>query len=176
MSRRVIRTVDGQVFSDSKGRFLDRRGEILYKKGIFNTVRINKRSITSDDVSGSSSALLVMVVVGLFIGLLLLALVIPANFGGSDGGIQRNPATIDIASVTKSLTGTKTIIETTPKPVVEVSKDAIPETRVEVVVDAMSGNYYFRGCSQLERVRQHNRRIFEEQQAISLGYKKHKRC
>ncbi|MBL8191949.1 MAG: hypothetical protein JNK38_28315 [Acidobacteria bacterium] len=176
MSRRVIRTVDGQVFSDSKGRFQDRRGEILYRRGIFNTVRINRRSVTSDDVSGSSDALLVIVVVGLFIGLLLLALVIPASFSGSNGDIQRNPTTTDMASITKSSTDNKTIAAATPKPTVEVNKEATPETKVEVVVDAISGDYYLRGCSQLERVKQHNRRIFEEQQAISLGFKKHKRC
>lgn len=57
MARRIIRTIDGQIFSDSLNRFEDRKGYVLYKKGLFKTVRINKRGITSDDTSGLSDAM-----------------------------------------------------------------------------------------------------------------------
>ncbi len=77
MARRIIRTIDRQVFSGSCGRFVDRKGYVLYRRGAFNTVRINKRGIISDDISGlSTSEILVLVVImlmALMIGLLLLS-------------------------------------------------------------------------------------------------------
>lgn len=171
MSRRVIRTVDGQVFSDSKGRFLDRRGEILYKRGFFNTVRINKRSITSDDVSGSSIALIFAVLAVILVAVLLLlsAYSLATSESLNDDG-QHNPNVTDIAS------NTKTAPETEPKVISEMRSETTAEAKAEVVVDVESGNYFFLGCSQLGRVKQHNRRKFNEQQAISFGYKKHRSC
>lgn len=77
MARRIIRTIDRQIFSDSSGRFEDRKGYILYRRGAFNTVRINKRGIISDDISGlSTPGILVLVIImlmALMIGLLLLS-------------------------------------------------------------------------------------------------------
>ncbi len=63
MARRIIRTVDGQTFSDSCRRFEDRKGYILYKVGAFNTLRINKRNVTTDDVRGLPAS---VVMVGVF--------------------------------------------------------------------------------------------------------------
>lgn len=160
MTRRIIRTIDGQVFSDSRGRFQDRRGEILYKRGLFNTVRINRRSISSDDVSGSPAALLLAVLVIIFVVILLAALSVMSH-DLADDEIQRNPNVTAIA-LTKAMAATK------PK--------ATAEAKSEVIVDAKSGKYYFSGCSQLEQVERHDRRIFSEQQAKSFGYKLHEAC
>ena len=77
MARRIIRTIDGQIFSDNLNRFQDRKGYVLYKKGLFNTVRINKRGITSDDTSGFSDALLILLllIVGMGIIIVLLSMI-----------------------------------------------------------------------------------------------------
>lgn len=171
MSRRVIRTVDGQVFSDNRGRFLDRRGEILYKRGFFNTVRINKRSVTTDDVSGGSLALLFVVLAVILVAvLLLLSAYSLATSEPLNDDKQRNPNVTDIAA------NAKTGAESKPKTTVEVKNETTTEAKAEVVVDVESRNYFLLGCSQLGRVKQHNRRNFNEQQAISFGYKKHKSC
>lgn len=71
MARRIIRTIDGQIFSDSLSRFQDRKGYVLYKKGLFNTVRINKRGITSDDTSGFSDAML-MVLLAIILAVVII--------------------------------------------------------------------------------------------------------
>ena len=72
MARRIIRTIDGQIFSDNLSRFQDRKGYVLYKKGVFNTVRINKRGITSDDTSGvSEAALAILVILALTLAVIL---------------------------------------------------------------------------------------------------------
>ena len=150
---------------------MDRRGEVLYRRGFFNTVRINKRSISSDDVSGGSLALLFVVLAVIIVGLLLLlsaySLAISEPMNDNN---QRNPNITDIASNIRTNVGTK------PETTVEVKKDATTEAKVEVVVDSASGNYYLPGCSQLGKVKQHNRRNYDEQQAISFGFKKHKSC
>lgn len=162
MTRRIIRTVDGQIFSDSRGRFQDRRGEILYKRGLFNTVRINKRSITSDDVRGTPAALVFVVLLVIAVAvLLLLSAISMASYDLSDGDLQRNPNITSIAA-------TRTVAEAKPK--------ATVEAKSEVIVDAKSGTYYLLGCSRLEQVNQHDKRIFEERQAKSFGYKKHEAC
>ncbi|MEP7341322.1 MAG: hypothetical protein ABI977_26565 [Acidobacteriota bacterium] len=72
MARRIIRTVDGQTFSDRSNRFEDRKGHVLYKISAFKTIRIQKRSITTDDISGIPASVMI---IGVFvlIGILVLA-------------------------------------------------------------------------------------------------------
>lgn len=72
MAHRTIRTIDGQVFSNSCSRFKNQKGYILYRKSPFKTVRINKRGIISDDVSGLPTTFLV----ALLIFMLMVALMI----------------------------------------------------------------------------------------------------
>lgn len=74
MARRTISTVDGQTFSDRCGRFEDRKGHILYKAGAFDTLRINKRNITTDDVSGMPASMAMFGAAALA-GILLIAAV-----------------------------------------------------------------------------------------------------
>ena len=88
MARRTIRTIDRQVFSDRCNRFENHKGYILYVKGPFNEVRINKRGIVSDDVNGLPTpvimALVVFTLMALLIGLLLL------NRNMQPGEVQNN--------------------------------------------------------------------------------------
>lgn len=76
MARRTIKTVDRQVFSGSSSRFEDHKGYILFKVSLFDTVRIVKRNIVSDDINGLSApammALTVFILMALTIGFLLL--------------------------------------------------------------------------------------------------------
>ncbi len=75
MARRIIRTIDGQIFADSSSHFHDRKGYVLYKKSVFRSVRINKRGITSDNISGPSMAAIMMLII-----FALIALVIGFSF------------------------------------------------------------------------------------------------
>lgn len=76
MARRTIKTVDGQVFTGSSSRFENRKGYILFKAGLFDTVRVNKRTIVSDDIHGLPAsvmmALMVFILMALAIGFLML--------------------------------------------------------------------------------------------------------
>lgn len=156
MSRRIIRTVDGQVFSDSPGRFQDCKGEILYKRGFFNTVRINKRSITSDDITGNFAVLAVMVGLAIVFALLLLLAISMTSGRLLSDDSTRVP---DAAKVVASK-----VIKTTA------------EENSEVVVDVKAGTYHLLNCPQLEKIEQHHKRIYFQQQAQSFGHKKHDAC
>ncbi len=170
MSKRVIRTVDGQVFSGSRGRFQDRRGKILFKKGFRETVHINKQNVTTDNVSGSSIASFFIVLVVILVAvLLLLSAYSLATLEPLDDQ-QRNP------NVTGITTNTKTSAEAKPKATVEVKSETAAQTKTGVVVDVESGEYFLLGCSQLEKIKQQNKRNYDEQKAISFGFKKHKNC
>ncbi len=159
MSRRVIRTVDGQVFSDSPGRFQDSKGEILYKRGFFNTVRINKRSITSDDNSGTSPTLVLAIAVMIFVVVLAALSVISMTSGRlSSDSIRPNS---DVAS-------NNTMANPKPK--------AIAETKVEVIVDIKSNTFHLPNCPQIREVEQHFKRTYDKQQAQSFGHKNHDAC
>lgn len=88
MARRIIRTVDGQTFSDRPGHFEDGKGYILYKKGPFNKVKINKRNITTDDTSGLPTSVLMF---GAFLlSLVLMVTFVSFNRQGESSGIQSN--------------------------------------------------------------------------------------
>jgi len=171
MSRRVIRTIDGQVFSGSRGRFQDRRGKILFKKGLFNTVHINKQNVTTDNVSGSSIASFFIVLVVILVAvLLLLSAYSLATFEPLADDQQRNPNVTDITE------NAKTKAEAKPKATVEVKNETSAQAKTKVVVDVESREYFLLGCSQLEKIKQQNKRNYEEQKAISFGYKKHRNC
>ncbi len=71
MARRIIRTIDGQIFADSSSHFHDRKGYVLYKKSVFRSVRINKRGITSDNISGPPATIIVMLVIFALIALMI---------------------------------------------------------------------------------------------------------
>ncbi len=92
MARRTIKTIDGQTFSDSLSSFEDRKGYILYRKGAFTSVRVNKRGIVSDDIKGLPAsvlmALMVFILMALAIGFLLLN-------RGISSEIQTNTNVID---------------------------------------------------------------------------------
>lgn len=159
MSRRIIRTVDGQVFSDSPSRFQDCKGEILYKKGFFNTVRINRRSITSDDISGTSPTLVFVIAVMIFVAVVVALSVVSMTSGRlSSDGLQRSP---DVAS-------SNTMNNAKPK--------AIAEAKVEVIVDTNTKTFHQLSCPQLEKVERHFRRTYDQQQAKSFDYKRHEAC
>lgn len=71
MARRIIRTIDGQIFADNCSHFRDRKGYVLYKKSVFRSVRINKRGITSDNISGPPAAVVMMLVIFVVIALVI---------------------------------------------------------------------------------------------------------
>jgi hypothetical protein len=169
MSRRVIRTVDGQVFSGSRGRFQDRRGKILFKRGFLDTVHINKQNVTTDNVSGSSIASFFIVLVVILVAVLLLVAYSLATLEPLDDQ-QRNPNVTDITA------NTETKAKVKPKATVEVKNETIAQAKTEVVVDVESREYFLLGCSQLEKIKQQNKRNYDEQKAISFGYKKHRNC
>lgn len=102
MARRTIKTLDGQVFSDSCSRFENQKGYILYQKGLFKTVRINKRGIISDDISGLSAlvlmALVIFLMVALAIGLLLLNRRLENSEGQRNANLAAEPPLVVIAS------------------------------------------------------------------------------
>lgn len=72
MSRRIIRTIDGQIFAGNSSHFHDRKGYVLYKQSVFRSVRINKRGITSDNISGPPKAVILMLVIFALIALMII--------------------------------------------------------------------------------------------------------
>jgi hypothetical protein len=161
MSRRIIRTVDGQVFSDSNGRFHDGKGEILYKRGFLNTVRINKRSVSSDDISGSPVGVVIGVMVIVFLVVAALSAILLAGRLSSVDPQSGNPKAAKAVS---------------PNSTVNAMPGLTAEVVTDVIVDMNTETYHFLSCAQLEKIEQHHKRTFNYQQAKSLKYKRHKAC
>jgi hypothetical protein len=76
MAQRKIKTVDGQRFEDHCDRFQDRNDCILYRRGLFNTVRINKRNISTDNIYGAGGDMMLALMV---LGFLIAGLIILSN-------------------------------------------------------------------------------------------------
>jgi hypothetical protein len=77
MAQRIIRTVDGQCFADHCSYFQDHKDHILYRKGFFNKVRINKRNIITDNINGAVGEMLILGLAAL--GLLMIGLAVLNN-------------------------------------------------------------------------------------------------
>ncbi|MGH9802771.1 MAG: hypothetical protein ACRD82_20580 [Blastocatellia bacterium] len=103
MARRTIRTVDGQVFSDRTSRFENKKGCVLYRKSAFKSVRINNRSIVSDDTSGLSTPVMMALVIFMLMVLLISFLLLNRSMqqvgeAQSHSNLQAEPSLIVIAS------------------------------------------------------------------------------
>ena len=165
MAQRTIRTVDGQVFSGSIGRFRDCDGEILYKRSLFNTVRINKRSITTDDVSGGPLSLLLGgLLIILAAALLVLLFIVNYKPAGEQSKRDSTITTFALPKVTP---------EAKQQAMLVVPSQVVTK---KVIVDVNSQTYHLLSCSHLEQVKQHYRRYYDEEQAKAFGYQKHKAC
>ncbi|MBI1761405.1 MAG: hypothetical protein HYR56_08220 [Acidobacteria bacterium] len=77
MAQRKIKTVDGQRFEDHCDRFQERNDCILYKQGLFNTVKINKRNISTDNIHGAAGEMMILVL--MVLGVLMAGFVILSN-------------------------------------------------------------------------------------------------
>lgn len=150
MARRTIKTVDGQVFSGSSSRFENHRGYILFKVRLFETVRINKRTIVSDDINGLSvqaiMVLTIFLMMTLVIGFLLL-------------------------------NGRTQVSETQHNARVAANANVVGDVLPAVIGSTKSGYYYLPGCSEYERVKPEHKISFNnKQEAIIAGFKKYKKC
>lgn len=147
MAHRIIKTVDDQTFSDRSSKFEDHKGYVLYKISLFKTIRINRRSITTDDVSGIPASVLIL---GLFALIVILALVpylVMERDGDTDKGRRQDNVNFPVPA-------------------------SLP-----VVGDGKSNQYYLPECPGYESVGAYNKVTFSsEQQAIAYGFRKAESC
>jgi len=125
MARRVIRTVDGQTFSDSTSRFEDRKGYVLYRKSPFNKIRINKKTITTDDITGFPSAVVMFGIV--ILAAVLMVVFLSFNRRGETDDIQNyvNPPP---RTLPKVIASRRTGVYYLPE--CPGYKDVMPENRI----------------------------------------------
>ncbi|MFN0111410.1 MAG: hypothetical protein ACKVZH_21305 [Blastocatellia bacterium] len=156
MARRTIRTMDGQVFSDSCSRFESRKGYVLYRKGSFHEVHISKRAIISDDTSGLPASWVMVIAVFSVMTLIIVSLLISRKMGTGDG----------LGSV---------VLESPNRPSVVVTPYPIPSP--VVIASKKSGNYYLASCAEYSRVKAEHKILFNsEENAIKAGYKWYPKC
>lgn len=157
MARRTIRTMDGQVFSDSCSRFEDRKGYVLYTKGSFHEVHINKKAIISDSTSGLPASWIMAIAVFAVMAMVIVFLLISRRMGAGYG-----------------LNNTD-VMESPNRP--GVVETPIPTPLPVVIASTKSGNYYLASCDEYSKVKPEHKVLFNsEEDAIRAGYKWYPQC